>query len=403
MLFYFRLLALFTLLTFPSFSAAISNENSPIKEKSSTKNPAKITQVIVFELKGTGFSKGVLETISAELRASIGTLSYLEVKDKALMDNQMKEDGLSASECKDLSCQIEFAGALGVDEAVTGQIRKIGEMTSIILNRVDIVSNSTKSIKKKRINSQSLRVILAEVETLSKELFASLAKPKKLSSRQRYKKYFDKSVDEFFGENQKLAIAAKLGFNISGLDHWNSSTDFEFNKKLGFSIGVGSIYQLKNKLNFELDLLYSTVITNFSSKELGVGLLSSIQYKTILIPASLSYFIYGSHNYGFKVKVGGFLGLNSEDLDINLDPDFGDKLNLSTATNFLSYGLNLGFGYKAKMFGGNYFLFEALHFIGFSQVNQKKNIEIRAAQGDFLSKGHSYSLSSFNGLVGYYF
>ena len=137
-------------------------------------NQKSAKQVFVFDFNGPGYSKNDLEGISANVRAVISESRGLEVKNKSLMENMMIDSEESKKECLDFACQIEIAGAMGVDEAVTGEIRKLGSMVTIIVNRVNIVSSSTIAVKKAKMRNPSLEDIVSKAESLARRLYGGV-------------------------------------------------------------------------------------------------------------------------------------------------------------------------------------------------------------------------------------
>ena len=152
-------------------------------------------QVIVFDLSGEG-DKKLISILSARIRSNLASIKALDVKDKALMENQMLDAGLNKEKCTDLSCQIEIAGALGVEEAVTGQYSKISGLTIITLNRVAIDTNSTIDTKTAEIETSSAKELIKLSAKLSKELYKIDQPPIKQVIAKKVKK--DSSEKDFW-------------------------------------------------------------------------------------------------------------------------------------------------------------------------------------------------------------
>jgi len=74
--------------------------------------------------------------------------------------------------CDSVSCLVELAGALGVDELITGNLGAIGDSHVITVKRMDLASAETKKSVSKNLKKGDGEEFLAVVGDVVKEMFA---------------------------------------------------------------------------------------------------------------------------------------------------------------------------------------------------------------------------------------
>ena len=147
----------------------------------SISNSAK-TQVIVFDTMGTGYNSDQLNMITESVRAKIAEIKAIEVKESDLIKAEMAPDK-DQKKCLDLSCQIEIAGAMGVEEGIILKVSSAGKLTSITIKRISTERNSILSSKYVRLKEANFEQIVEKAEELSMALYKSSENNVKMNSK----------------------------------------------------------------------------------------------------------------------------------------------------------------------------------------------------------------------------
>jgi hypothetical protein len=133
-----------------------------------------VTRVAVYDLVTAGDIKprtGVIvsEAILAEIRKIEGVSA---VGMKEIMEMLAFEQKKQFVGCDSVSCLVELAGALGVDELITGNLGAIGDSHVITIKRMDLASAETRKSVSKNLKKGDGEEFLAVVGDVVKEMFA---------------------------------------------------------------------------------------------------------------------------------------------------------------------------------------------------------------------------------------
>ena len=127
----------------------------------------------VYDLAGAGDVKPrtaviVSEAILAEIRKLEG-LSAVGMKE--IMEMLAFEQKKQFVGCDSVSCLVELAGALGVDELVTGSLGAIGDAHVITVKRLDLASAETRKASSKNLKKGDGEEFLAATGQIVAELY----------------------------------------------------------------------------------------------------------------------------------------------------------------------------------------------------------------------------------------
>jgi hypothetical protein len=130
--------------------------------------------VAVYDLAAAGDIKPrtasvVSEAILAEIRKydGVSAIGMKEIGEMLAFEQKKQFVG-----CDSMGCLVELAGALGVDELVTGNLGALGESHVITVKRMDLNTAETKSAVSKTLKKGSGEEFLAVVGDVTKELYS---------------------------------------------------------------------------------------------------------------------------------------------------------------------------------------------------------------------------------------
>ncbi|MBI5528661.1 MAG: hypothetical protein HY897_20210 [Deltaproteobacteria bacterium] len=132
-----------------------------------------VTRVAVYDMSSAGDIKPrtaviVSEAVLAEIRKLDGVSA---VGMKEIMEMLAFEQKKQFVGCDSVSCLVELAGALGVDELVTGNLGALGDSHVITIKRMDLASAETKKSVSKNLKKGDGEEFLAVVGDVTKEMF----------------------------------------------------------------------------------------------------------------------------------------------------------------------------------------------------------------------------------------
>jgi hypothetical protein len=132
-----------------------------------------VTRVAVYDLQSAGEIKPrtamiVSEAILAEIRKleGISAVGMKEIMEMLAFEQKKQFVG-----CDSVSCLVELAGALGVDELITGNLGAMGDSHIITVKRMDLASAETKKSISKNLKKGDGEEFLAVVGDVNKEMF----------------------------------------------------------------------------------------------------------------------------------------------------------------------------------------------------------------------------------------
>jgi hypothetical protein len=131
------------------------------------------TRIAVYDFAPSGAIKPrtamiVSEAVLAEIRKldAVSAVGLKEIMEMLAFEQKKQFVG-----CDAVSCLVELAGALGVDELVTGTVGELGESHILTIKRMDLNTAETKKAISKTLKKGNGEEFLAVVGAVVKELF----------------------------------------------------------------------------------------------------------------------------------------------------------------------------------------------------------------------------------------
>ena len=158
----------------PAPAPAPEPKSAPPPEPAPKAKRQVVTRVAVYDLVAAGDIKPrtamiVSESILAEIRKIEGVSA---VGMKEIMEMLAFEQKKQFVGCDSVSCLVELAGALGVDELITGNLGAIGDSHVITVKRMDLASAETRKSVSKNLKKGDGEEFLAVVGDVVKEMFS---------------------------------------------------------------------------------------------------------------------------------------------------------------------------------------------------------------------------------------